>query len=181
MKGDKSINHKVYVSTRKHIKSSIIKALAIVIGIDVFFYLAARGFNDPLIVGFISILFFLMLICGFSVIHNNKVLINEDYIGFQALYNPKEPKIYKWKDVNMCVVGDVEVKYSRMPYNVFGVQIFYFEKYASKSYATFYTYPLRHLNAYEELIQDIKRICNKNNIKYLDQRDQVSIDKQIEP
>jgi len=144
--------------------------LTLVIGFILFTYIVTREL-EPIIVMFSLIIFFPLILCSFSAINNYKVFINQEHIGFQALYNPKEPKIYEWEDVNTVVIGDVEVKNSRVSHYIFGVQIFYSEKIRSTSYATFNTHPLRHIDEYEELIKDIKITCSKYNIKYLEQRE----------
>jgi len=165
-----TFHEKTYVAGKEHIKSSIIKTLTLVIGFDLFTYIVTREL-EPIMVVLSLIILFPIILCSFAAINNYKVFINQEHIGFQALYNPKEPTIYKWEDVNMVVIGDVEVKYSRFPHYIFGVQIFYSEKIRSTSYATFNTYPLRHINEYEELIKDIQIICSKYDIKYLEQRE----------
>lgn len=155
-----------YIASKKSIFNSFLKGLLAVLALNIFISMAQENPGKFLVLkAFLSITVFCFLMASFEAIRNYKVCINDEFITFQTLYEPKEPRKYQWKDIHTVIIGEVEVKHSRIPYNVYGIQIFYTD-YIFRPIYTFEVYSIGHLENHEKLVTNIQKNCIENSIKF---------------
>lgn len=166
---------KEYIADKSQIRTSIFTKIIISFGIVIVYFSMSNGINADeletskvILLIILSIFTFMIIASASNTFKTYRVIISEEDIKFQKLINRSEITKYEWKDVHIVIIGDVEVKNSRLPYTVFGVEIFYKEKYSKK--LTSEVYKLNHLANYESLIDDIIEKCDRNNIKCEDSR-----------
>ena len=164
---------KAYVVNKEQYMKVFLKYLAVFVGFSLFLGLMGSKENSMLSVESIIIALIFTLICfGLSdIVQKNKVFINEEYIGFQALFYKDIHSKYQWQSIDMIIIGDVEVKSARMPYTIFGFEIIYIEQQGSSNSSKSDVFPLKQFADYELLIADIKNMCEINHIKCRDLRE----------
>lgn len=156
-------------------KKDIIKNVIIKVGIAVGVYILSIGIStrdkwyeteseETLFLLFLVAFLLIIMLFKSNVLNNYKTAINDEYIEFQHFIKFLEPQRYKWEDNRIIIIGNVKERSTRLHYDIYGIEIFYRDKYYNKLSSD--VYKLDHLANYKKLINDIVKKCNKFNVKF---------------
>ncbi len=164
-------NEKIYLTDKKILVKHICWALLGCIAFSMFYIFINPKIDGSVITIFIlfEIIFVAFSAFQFSSVSNNKIYISESGIGFKSIGSDVPDLTYNWNTIELISIGEVQVD-TRNTATFYGIQIFYTETSSYGSNLTFESFSVKHLINYEELLEDVIKMCKKHDVKYKDYR-----------
>jgi len=158
------MNERVYCPEKREILKSLFINLSIVFAIIMIVLGKHLSSLDQTII-ILSVLFFLLfltaLLTSSPTLRVTKIILDQDSIIIESYFGLDRYEI-KWNEIELAILGDVEIKSGRYNRIVFG-----FEFRGSK---ITHKFKISHIKLKSQLIIDILNYCHNNNIDFKDLR-----------
>ena len=156
---------KIYYCNKKEVKNAIYHSTALSLSLALLVFAISMAKSYLYFITAFILMFLIILISSRTFI-NYKIMVNEQHIKSISIFNMFN-KTIEWKNVDVVLIGQVEMKNSRWKNYFYGVEFRYRNEFGNSDSDSF---KLSHLIGHEDLIKDIISIGEKQSINFIDMR-----------
>lgn len=105
----------------------------------------------------------------FNYPKNTKTELNSKELIFHVLAAENSPFVFRYSEIDKIVIGTVKSSFHQNRFTIrkyFGIEMQQSEELEGYKVHYLYSFPIKHLDNYKELIKDIENYCKENNVPF---------------